>query len=374
MSEDFDGSYGYEKTHVDENYVRVPVERLFSFVKSVLVRLGVPKGDASVVADNLVMADLRGVESHGVQRLKRYVDGILSGGVNVHPDIRKVREGPSYALVDGDEGLGQVVGRFSMELAIEKAREAGIGVVVARNSNHYGIAGYYALMAVEHGMIGISMTNSRPLVAPTGGVERFLGTNPIAIAAPTGGRPFLLDMATSVVPIGKLEVYRRKGQEIPLGWAMDGEGRQTTSVEAVFNGGALLPLGGFGELFGGHKGYGLSVMVDILSGLLGGGTWSRHVKNTSERHSEVDHFFMAVDVEAFVPLDDFRRRMDEMMAELKASKRHPDFERIWVHGEKGFLTMETRKRIGVPIYNGVLEELNGIGEEVGVGRLMELEG
>ncbi len=361
---------GYEKTHVDESYLRVPADRLFSFVVSVLVKLEVPEEDARVVADNLIMADLRGVGSHGVQRLRRYVDGIRSGGVNVHPNVRVVTEGPSHALVDGDEGLGQVVGRFSMELAIRKAREMGIGVVVARNSNHYGIAGYYSLMAVEHGMIGMSMTNSRPLVAPTGGVERFLGTNPISIAAPTGERPFLLDMATSIVPIGKLEVYRRKRLDIPSGWAIDGEGRLTTSVEEVFNGGALLPLGGFGELFGGHKGYGLSVMVDVLTGLLGGGTWSRHVKNTSERHSEVDHFFMAINVESFVPIEEFKENMDRMIEELKNSRRHPDFERIWIHGEKGFLTRETRMRIGIPIYKGVLSELNGIGEEVGVGRLV----
>ncbi len=362
----------YEKVRVDESYVRIPASVLLSFVESVLVKLGVPEEDAHVVADNLVMADLRGVESHGVQRLKRYVDGILSGGVNVHPQIKVIREGPCHALVDGDEGLGQVVGKFSMKLAIEKAEKNGVGFVVARNSNHYGIAGYYALMAVERGMVGISMTNSRPLVAPTGGVERFLGTNPIALAAPTGGRPFLLDMATSVVPIGKLEVYRRKGMTIPEGWAMDKNGRITTSVEDVFGGGALLPLGGLGELLGGHKGYGLSVMVDILTGILGGGTWSRHVKNTSEKHSEVDHLFMAINVEAFTDLEEFEERMRKMMNELRSSKKHPEFERIWIHGEKGFLTMETRKRIGIPVYRKVVEELNRIGEMTGVGSLAEL--
>lgn len=359
----------FEKGHIDENYVRVPKDELFSFVVKVLVKLGVPEKDAETVADNLIMADLRGIESHGVQRLKRYVDGILSGGINLKPEIRIIREGASYALIDGDEGLGQVVGRKAMRLAIRKAEESGIGVVAVRNSNHYGIAGYYALMAAEEGMIGISMTNSRPLVAPTGGVERLLGTNPIALAAPAGDRPFLLDMATSVVPIGKLEVYRRKGRPIPEGWAIDSRGSITTDVERVFNGGALLPLGGFGELFGGHKGYGLSVMVDILTGILSGGTWSRHVKNTSEKHSEVDHFFMAINVEAFVPLDEFRAKMSRMVEELKGSRKHPDFERIWIHGEKGFLTAETRLKIGIPIYRKVLEELNGIAEMVGVEKL-----
>ena len=359
----------FEKGYVDENYVRVSKDELFSFIVKVLTKLGVPEEDAEIVADNLTMADLRGIESHGVQRLKRYVDGILSGGINLKPNIRIVREGASYALIDGDEGLGQVVGYKAMKLAIEKAKKSGIGVVAVRNSNHYGIAGYYALMAAEEGMVGISMTNSRPLVAPTGGIERFLGTNPIALAAPTEDKPFLLDMATSVVPIGKLEVHRRKGKPIPEGWIIDNEGNITTDVEKVFNGGALLPLGGFGELFGGHKGYGLSVMVDILAGILSGGTWSRHVKNTSEKKSEVDHFFMAINIEAFVPLEEFKERMNAMIEEIKSSKRHPDFEKIWVHGEKGFLTMETRLKIGIPIYRKVIEELNQIAEMAGVEKL-----
>lgn len=356
----------FEKGYINGEYVRIPEEELFSFVFKVLVKLGVPEKHAKIVADNLIMADLRGIESHGVQRLKRYVDGILSGGINISPRIEVLREGASYALIDGDEGLGQVVGYSAMRLAIKKAGDSGIGVVAVRNSNHYGIAGYYALMAAREGMIGISMTNSRPLVAPTGGMERFLGTNPIALAAPAKDKPFLLDMATSVVPIGKLEVYRRKGKPIPEGWAIDQEGNITTDVEAVFNGGALLPLGGFGELFGGHKGYGLSLMVDILSGILSGGTWSRHVRNTDEKHSEVDHFFMAINVEAFTPLEEFRERMSRMIEEIRSSKRHPGFERIWIHGEKGFLTQETRLRIGIPIYKKVLKELNEIADRIGV--------
>ncbi len=171
-----------------------------------------------------------------------------------------------------------------MKLVIKKAKESSVGVVAVRNSNHYGIAGYYALMAAEEGMTGTSMMNSRPLVAPTGEIERVLGTNPIALAAPTKDRPFLLDMATSVVPIGK-EVYQRKGKSIPEGWAIDSEGNIIRDVGKVFNDSALLPLGGFGELFSGHKGYGLSVMVDILAGIVSGGTWSRHVKNTSEKRA-----------------------------------------------------------------------------------------
>ena len=359
----------FEKVKIDENYVRVSKDELFNFIVRIFVKLGVPEEHARMVADNLVMADLHGIESHGVQRLKRYVDGIRKGGVNIKPNIRIVKEGSSYALIDGDEGLGQVVGTFAMRLAIEKAKKTGIGVVVVRNSNHYGIAGYYALMAAKENLIGISMTNSRPLVAPTWGIERLLGTNPIALAAPMEDGYFLLDMATSVVPSGKLEVYRRKGKNIPEGWAMDKNGKITTDPEDFFAGGALLPLGGFGELHGGHKGYGLSVMVDILSGLLSGGTWSKYVGNTAEKNSNVCHFFMAINIENFVPLDEFKRSITKMVNEIKSSKLHPQAQRIWIHGEKGFLTAKTRLRIGVPIYRKVFEEINRIAEELGVEKL-----
>lgn len=359
----------FEKVRVDENYVRVSKDDLFNFIVRIFVKLGVPEEHARMVADNLVMADLHGIESHGVQRLKRYVDGIRKGGVNIKPNIKIVKEGSSYALVDGDEGLGQVVGTFAMKLAIEKAKKTGIGVVVVRNSNHYGIAGYYALMAAKENLIGISMTNSRPLVAPTWGIERLLGTNPIALAAPMEKGYFLLDMATSVVPSGKLEVYRRKGKRIPEGWAMDKDGNITTNPEDFFVGGALLPLGGFGELHGGHKGYGLSLMVDILSGLLSGGTWSKYVGNTSEKHSNVCHFFMAINIEHFIPLDEFKKKITGMTEEIKNSKKHPEATRIWIHGEKGFLTEKTRLKIGVPIYKKVFEEINRIAEELGVEKL-----
>ncbi len=355
----------FEKGEIDSSYYRVSEGELREFVIEVLTSLGVEREDAEIVADNLVMADLRGIESHGVQRLKRYVDGIRSGGIKLGKKGKVVHEGPSYALIDGEEGLGQVVAHRAMKLAIEKAKKTGIGVVVVRNSNHYGIAGYYAKMAAEEGMIGISMTNSRPLVAPTWGRERVLGTNPISLAAPTEEGIFLLDMATSVVPMGKIEVYRRKGKELPEGWGINSEGKIAERPEEIFEGGALLPLGGLGEILGGHKGYGLSLMVDILSGILSGGTWSKHVKNTSEQNSNVCHFFMAIDVQRFIPLEDFKRKMSEMLSEIKKTKLLPGAKRIWVHGEKGDLTMKTRRKVGIPIYEKVFEELNKIASELG---------
>ncbi len=361
----------FEKVKVDENeYVRVPRDELFNVVKSIFVALGVPESDAEIVAENLVMADLRGVESHGVQRLKRYVDGIKAGGVKVNPNIKVVKESPVYALLDGDEALGQVVAHRAMRMAIEKAKKNGVGIVGVKNSNHYGIAGYYAYKIAKEGLVGISMTTSRPLVAHTGAMEKFVGTNPIALGAPIAGEkePFLLDMATSVVPSGKIEVYRRKNKPVPGEWAISTENGEIIRDPNVIlsPGGAILPLGGLKELSGGHKGYGLAVLVDIMSGVLMGATWSRHVGGTSDKRSDVGHFFMAIDPGAFGDADEFKKNMKKMVEELKNAKKHPNFERIWVHGEKGHLTMETRLKIGIPIYKKVYDEINNIAKEVGV--------
>ncbi len=362
----------FEKTVVDENYVRIPKDRLFEFVVDVFKNLDVPEEDAEIVADNLIMADMRGVESHGVQRLKRYVDGIEKNAVNVHPNIRTVKESPVFAVLDGDEALGQVAGYKGMKMAIEKAKKVGVGIVGVRNSNHYGIAGYYALMAVKEGLVGISMTTSRPLVTHTGAMEKFMGTSPIAVGAPVeNDHPFLLDMATSMVPSGKIEVYRRKNKPVPEGWAISTEtGEIITDPRKILSPkGTILPLGGLGELHGGHKGYGLSAVVDILAGILNGATWSHHVGGTSDKHSDVGHFFMAIDPGAFGDIEEFKMNMKKFVDELRGAKKHPGFERIWVHGEKGFLTYETRLKLGVPIYKKVLDEMNNIAEKLGVQTL-----
>lgn len=361
----------FEKTTVDENYIRIPRDKLFNFVVEIFKRLDVPEEDAKVVADNLIMADMRGIESHGVQRLKRYVDGIEKGAVNVHPNIRVVKESPVFAVLDGDEALGQVAGYRAMNMAIEKAKKIGVGIVGVRNSNHYGIAGYYAYMAVKEDLIGISMTTSRPLVAHTGAMEKFMGTSPIAVAAPVeGDYPFLLDMATSVVPSGKVEVYRRKNKQVPGEWAISTEtGEIIYDPNEILSKGAILPLGGLSEITGGHKGYGLSAVVDILAGILNGATWSRHVGATSDKHSDVGHFFMAIDPGAFGDRNEFKKNMKKFVDEIRSAKKHPKFQRIWVHGEKGFLTYETRLKIGVPVYRKVYEEMNEIARKFGVSPL-----
>ncbi len=358
---------GYEKggPYPPDEYVRVNAGRLKTFVSEVFVKLGVPKEDADIVADNLVAADLRGVESHGVSRLRRYVDGIKIGAVKTRPNIKIVREGPAHALVDGDHGLGQPVAHRAMRLAIEKAKENFIGVVGVRNSNHYGIAGYYARMALNEDLIGISLTNSRPLVAHTGAIGKHIGTNPIAVAVPSEREPhFLLDMATSIVTIGAMEVAGRKGLEIPEGWAIDEKGEYTRDPEVVIKSGALLPLGGLGELFRGYKGYGLGVAVDVLCGVLTQSAWGKAVKNTTERYSNVGHFFVVINPGGFISIEEFKRSMETLKRELKSAKKHPKLGRIWIHGEKAWLTERYRIKHGIPIYVKTQEILKEVAEDL----------
>ena len=359
----------FEKVEVDENYVRFPKEKIEKFYMDVFSALSVPEEDAKCVADNLLIADLRGIESHGAQRLKRYVTAIEKGMINLKPNIKVEREGPSHALLDGDEGLGQPVSCRAMKMAMEKAEKNLIGMVGVRNSNHFGMAGHYSLIAVERDFIGISMTTTRPLVAPTWGIDKTVGTNPIAVAAPIKDKPpFLLDMATSVVSTGKFEMYRRKNKPIPEGWGIDSEGNITTDADKVLSGGAELPLGGFGELLSGHKGYGLSLFVDILAGVLTNATWSKWVKNTDEKFSNVGHFFIVINIDGFMPVEEFKERMRRMIEDVKKS-RTVEGKKIWYPGEKGALTAETRMKIGIPIYKKVLEEINGIARRLGVEEL-----
>src|SRR2546426_583163 len=294
----------------------VQEKALRRFCEQVLAKLGVPAEDARVTTDVLVLADLRGIDSHGVARLGRYVSGLKQGTMKATDQSRVVREAKATALVDGGQSLGQVVGKKGMDLAIRKARDTAVGVVAVRNSNHYGIAGYYSLMALEHNLIGVSMTNAGPLVVPTFGRTSILGTNPISLAAPAmKEKAFVLDMATSTVPRGKVEVYNRLGKPMPHGWAVDETGRGSTDPARVLNalakrlGGGLLPLGGEGEELGGHKGYGLALMVDVLCGVLSGAATGLQVY-AEEKKPNVGHFFMALDPTAVRPLGEFLPGMD----------------------------------------------------------------
>jgi len=360
------------KEEVVEGSIWVPEARLREFCVAVFRKLGVPARDAAVTTDVLLAADRRGIGSHGVARLPRYATGIQKGQILPKDASKVVKQTRATALIDGGNGLGQVVGVKGMRLAIQKARQASVAFVTVRNSNHYGIAGYYAMMALKAGMIGISMTNTAPLVVPTYGRISVLGTNPISVAVPTGTEPpFVLDMATSVVPRGSIEVYDRQGKEMPLGWAVNETGRGTTDPKAVLDalakrlGGGLLPLGGEGEEFSGHKGYGLALLVDILCGALPGAATGLDVY-ANEKAANVGHFFGAIDVRAFRPLREVKRDMDHLLRMLRESPKAEGHDRIYVHGEKSFAYEAERKAKGIPLGPKVAENLKKIGADAGV--------
>ena len=356
---------------------RVQAELLKDFCVRVFQQMDVPDEDARITAGVLVAADLRGVDSHGVARLRRYKDGLRDGVMFAHPEVQVVTETPSTALIDAGAGLGQPVSYRAMERAIQKAQDVGTGFVTVRNSNHYGIAGYYAMMALEQDCIGISMTNAAVLVTPTFGRDAMLGTNPIAVAAPAGEeRPFVLDMATSTVPRGKLEVYNRLEKPIPLGWVTDETGTPTDDAGGVLEnfkkraGGGLLPLGGAGEVLGGHKGYGLGLWVDIFCAALSGAAYSNLVypkaPDGKPLPSNIGHFFGAWRVDAFRPADEFKAAMDDLQRRLKSAPKADGQTRIYIHGEKEYEEAERRSRGGIPLNPKVAADLRAIGREVGV--------
>jgi len=360
-----------------EDEVRVHVEPLRNFCELVFHKMDVPEEDARITTDVLVTADLRGVDSHGVARLRRYVNGLREGIMVAHPQVQVAAETPATALIDAGAGLGQPVAYRAMEKAIQKAMDVGSGFVTVRNSNHYGIAGYYAMMALERDCIGISMTNAAPLVVPTFGQNAILGTNPIAVAAPAGQEwPFVLDMATSTVPRGKLEVVSRMGKPIPAGWATDETGTPTTDTGQVLEnlkqraGGGLLPLGGAGETLSGHKGYGLALLVDILCAILPGAAYADLVyPQTADGKplpSKIGHFLGAWRVDAFRPVEEFKTAMDDLQRRLKKASKAEGQNRIYIHGEKEYEEAERRSRDGIPLNPKVAADLRAIAAEVGV--------
>ncbi|MFC2005552.1 Ldh family oxidoreductase [Chloroflexota bacterium] len=361
----------------DKTEARVPAEDLTNFCLRVFQKLGVPEQDARITSDVLVLADLRGIDSHGVARLRRYVDGLRNGMMVAKPEVTVLRETPATALIDAGAGLGQPVSHQAMQKAIQKAIEVGAGFVASCNSNHYGIAGYYAMMALEHDCIGMSMTNADVLVAPTFGRDAMLGTNPIAVAAPANKeRPFILDMATSTVPRGKLEVSDRQGKPIPMGWATDERGLGTDDAHRVLEnfkkraGGGLLPLGGEGELLSGHKGYGLALWVDVFCAVLSGAAYATLVypktPDGKPMPANLGHFFGAWRVDAFRPVNEFKAAMDDLQQLLKNAPKAEGQDRIYIHGEKEYEKAEQYSRDGIPINPKVVEDLKAIAEEMAI--------
>jgi L-2-hydroxycarboxylate dehydrogenase (NAD+) len=354
--------------------ILVDSDSLRSFSAALLVAVGVSEEDAAITADVLVTADLTGHESHGVARLEgMYVRPVQTGRIRVDAKLTTLRETAATLVLDADNGLGQPATKYAMDLCIAKAREAGTCVAVVRHSNHYGIAGYYPMMAVAQDMIGVCCTTAGALVVPTGGRTMMLGTNPLAFAAPARrNRPFMLDMATSVVPIGKVEVKARRATPLPLGWAVDGLGKPDTDSVAMLERtygdmtGGLVPLGG---LEAGHKGYGLAAMVDILSGVLAGATVSLHIRESMAggQGADVGHMIAAIDIGAFFDsVDEFKDAMDTYIDELHAAPVAPGTDRIRVAGEPEFDTRECYLRNGLPLHAGVAASLRELGEELKV--------
>ncbi len=338
------------------------------FVSAILERVGVDAGHAQTVADVLVAADLRGIESHGVARLESYyVRRIRAGKLKSAPSYEIVRETATSVLYDADNGLGHPVGRMAMENVIEKARESGAAFGGVRNSNHFGIAGYYAMLALERDMVGIASTNSARYAAPTFGKDVLLGTNPLAFAIPAGEEPaFVLDFATTTVPRGKLEVYKRKGLPLAQGWAIDERGNATTDPDAALRG-ALLPLGGFGVEHGGHKGYGLGLLVDILCGVLSGGTFGLELPGGADTmEGAISHWFAAFRIDAFRDVAQFKADMDRELRTFKSSGRVPGQDRIYVAGEIEEENTRRNRENGVPVHAAVWEGLEKLATELGV--------
>lgn len=351
----------------------LPVEKLNNFVISVFVSLGLSHSDAEICSDILISADKRNIPSHGVARLWLYVDGIRRGYMKKDVQIEILRETPGTLLIDAHDGIGMVVSYKAMKMVIEKAKKFGVAVATVRKSNHFGIAGYYAMMALPHDLIGISLTNTSPVVVPTFASSSTIGTNPIAVAVPTNSElPWVLDMATSTVPLGKLEVYSRQGKKVPLFWAADETGRPTDNPNLALNNyfkrgaGGLLPLGGADEITGGHKGYGLAVLVDILSGVLSGGAFANAVYGYGDGNPpNVCHFFAAIDPQAFLPIEQFKSSMDKLIKILHNSPKSAGQEKIWVHGEKEWLAEKEHSEF-VPVEEKVIEDMQRIAKELGV--------
>ena len=354
---------------VDTEYRLSTEPKLKSFVSEVLTKVGVAPADAKTVADVLVAADLRGIESHGVARLETYyVSRIRAGQLKAAPSVTVARETPTSLVLDADNGLGHPAGKRAMEAVLEKAKQSGVAFGAVKNSNHFGIAGYYAMLALEHDMIGIASTNSVRYGAPTFGKDIMLGTNPWAYAIPTQNEPaFVLDFATTTVPRGKLEVYQRKEKKLNPGWAIDANGKETLEPAEALKG-ALLPLGGFGIDNGGHKGYGLGLLVDIMCAVLSGGAFGNELPlpNSGAEPGKISHFFGAIRIDGFRDVAGFRHDMDTELRAFKESQKAPGFERIYVAGEIEYEKTLAHRENGVPVHVKVWSGLEKLAGELGI--------
>jgi len=362
---------------MEEKVFWIDFDTMENFMVDVFKGVGVPEADAKVCAEVLITSDKRGIDSHGIGRLKPiYYDRIKEGIQNAVTEFEIVRETPTTAVIDGHDGMGHVIGKRAMQMAIDKAKKFGMGMVAVRNSTHYGIAGFYSLMAVEQGMIGMTGTNARPSIAPTFGVENMLGTNPLTFGIPTDEEfPFVLDCATSITQRGKIEVYDRIGKDLPEGWVIDENGSTRTDTHEVLldlvrGKAALAPLGGIGEETGGYKGYGYATVVEILSAALQGGAFLKGLlgfnADGSKSPYHLGHFFMAIDITAFTEIESFKKTSGDILRDLRASKKAPGQEKIYTAGEKEYEAWLYRKDKGVPVNEALQKDMITLKRELGL--------
>lgn len=361
---------------VNESVVRLPLETIHKLISDVFVGVGVPQEDAAICADVLTESDKRGIDSHGIARLKTiYYDRIKAGVQQPVTNFEIIKDGPTTAVVDGHDGMGHVIGKRAMQMAIDKAKKFGMGMVAVRNSTHYGIAGYYATMATDQNMIGMTGTNARPSVAPTFGVENMLGTNPLTIGMPTDEKfPFVIDCATSLTQRGKIEVCARENKQVPDSWVVKNDGTPAIDANQILKDltsgqAALAPLGGIGEETAGYKGYGYSTAVEILSSALQAGNFLKSLlglENGKKVPCHLGHFFIAIDVNAFIEPAEFKKTAGEILRQLRASKKMPGQNRIYTAGEKEYLAFEERKVKGVPIVSETQKEIKEMCAELGL--------
>lgn len=349
-------------------------DHLYTFTHAVFTKMGCPDDQAATAAKALLSADARGIDSHGVARLTGYVRLWEAKRVNATPDIKIVHETPSTAVVDGDAGLGLVVAPFAMQVAIDKAKTVGTGWVSVRNTNHFGIAGYHAMMALQHDMIGMAMTNASALVAPTFSVEKMLGTNPIAVAIPADKQPaFVADFATTTAANGKLELLQRKNADTPLGWVQDQDGNPSTDANILKKKGALLPLGSDRE-HGSHKGYALGSIVDIFSAVLSGasyGPWAppfpAYVPMPENMPGKgLGHFFGAMRVDAFRPAEEFKQHMDNWIGRFRSAAPAEGYDKVLIPGDPEREMEAIRMKEGIPLVDSVVNELREVGAKFSV--------
>lgn len=355
-----------------------PWSLITDFVTDAFVGYGVPREDAEICTDVLLESDKRGIESHGCNRFKPiYIDRIVAGIQQPVTNFEVVKETPTTAVVDGHDGMGQVIGKKAMQMAIDKAKQYGLGMVAVRNSCHYGIAGYYATQATEQGCIGFTGTNARPSVAPTFGVEGMFGTNPLTMGIPSDEKfDFVIDCATSITQNGKIEYYERIGEEVHPGTiiGLDGEpvsGDAGEALRRIRKGtAALTTLGGIGEALGGYKGYGYAMIIELLSAALQDGAYGKALNGKDENGNLVPyhlgHFFMAIDTEHFVGEEATRKKVGEILREVRASKKAPGAERIYTAGEKEYEIWKQRENSGVPINEAVQKEINETRDALGL--------